>query len=70
MSRECGEHGTEEIFVQYCGQQSLRNKNTLEAWKKWEDNINVDPKEIEYEKVDFFMWFIIGTSDWFLLTSQ
>jgi hypothetical protein len=33
MSRECGKHGTDEIFVQYCDQESLRKESTLEAWE-------------------------------------
>jgi len=34
MSRESGEHGTDETFVQYCGQESLRVESTLKAWKQ------------------------------------
>jgi hypothetical protein len=53
MSREYGGHGTDETFVQYYGQESLRDERTFEVWEQVGDNINVDPKETEYEEVDF-----------------
>lgn len=34
MGRKCGERETDEMFVQYCGQESLREENTLEFWEQ------------------------------------
>jgi hypothetical protein len=65
MSRECGEHRTDETLVQYCGQEPLRVRKHFGGL---ETNGRIILMWIQ--KKQNMKCFRIGTTDWFLLTSQ
>jgi hypothetical protein len=53
MGRTCSRHGKEEQLIEFCWESQGRKERVERPRRRWEDNIKMDIREIEWGGMDW-----------------